>query len=91
MHWNSQVPHDGKKKSDEDEEAKEGDEEEEKEEESKDQEASPAATEAEPEEPEIEPTYETEKRYDSLNVFKQSMGLFADNFKLNYAQNDRKI
>ena len=38
-------------------------------------------------EPEIEPTYETEKLYESLNQFKMSMGLFADSYKLRLASN----
>lgn len=36
-------------------------------------------------EPEIVPTYETEMKHASLNHFKNAMGLFVDNFKLNYA------
>ena len=38
-------------------------------------------------EPEIEPTYETEKLYGSLNQFKMSMGLFTDSYKLRLASN----
>ena len=35
--------------------------------------------------PEIEPTYETEMQHKSVSQFKKAVGLFADNYKLNYA------
>ena len=38
-----------------------------------------------PAEPEIEPTYETERRHENVSAFKKAMGLHVDNFKLNYA------
>ena len=34
---------------------------------------------------EIEPTYETELRHANVSQFKKAMGLFVDNYKLNYA------
>lgn len=79
MHWNSQ-PH--IKQAAEGGATAEPAKEEKKEEESKEDAA--AASES-PAEPEIVPTYETEKRHSSVNAFKKSMGLFVDNFKLNYA------
>lgn len=50
-----------------------------------------AAAEAEVAEPEVQPTYETEKRHESIAAFKQSMGLFTDNYKLNYASTYFKL
>jgi len=35
--------------------------------------------------PDIVPTYETELKHPSINIFKKSMGLFVDNYKLAYA------
>lgn len=85
MHWNSQ-PHQ-KKDLEGDapvEEAKESAAATSTTEESKEP-AAEEAKEAEPAEPEIVPTYETEKIHQSINQFKKSMGLFVDNYKLNYA------
>merc|ERR1711998_292212 len=44
-----------------------------------------------PSEPDIEPTYESEKQHRSVNQFKKSLGLFVDNFKLNYATKEFRL
>ena len=43
-----------------------------------------AAAQSENQEPEVIPTYETQLEHGSLNAFKKSVGLFADNFLLNF-------
>ena len=73
MHWNTQVQQTAESQA-ENEESKE--------EEVKEQPA--AAQTEEATEPEITPTYESEMRYTNLAQFKRKMGLFVDNFKLNY-------
>ena len=54
--------------------------------------AGDAAAAAAPEsEPDIEPTYETEMKHASIDHFKNSMGLFVDNFKLSFATTNFSI
>ena len=75
IHWNSvKVPEE--KKEEAKEEVKEAE---------PAADASAAAATTEPEVPEVVPTYETEMKHANLNQFKKSMGLFVDNYKLNYA------
>ena len=70
MHWNSQLHIKRDVEGDAGEEVKE--------------EEAKQAEESETAEEESVPTYETEKRYKTFNQFKMSMGLFVDNYKLNY-------
>lgn len=41
------------------------------------------------EENEPTPDYSTEKCYETINIFKKAMGLFPDNYKLNYCLANR--
>ena len=38
-------------------------------------------------EPDIVPTYETEMVHKNVSQFKKAMGLFPDNYKINYVLN----